>query len=94
MAQQLAADTKELLDRIEAAIKTDHTEEPELAIGSAEKEEPIISTAAKHTGHIEATAAINISRIKAAIAAGIALVTDRIAITFYLYYKNLNYFAT
>jgi len=62
------------------------------AIGNFGMEEPIISTAS--TGHIEAAIAVDISRIKATTIAGIALVTDRIAITFYLYYKNLNYFAT
>ena len=64
------------------------------AIGNVGMEEPIISTATASTGHIEAEIAVNIGRIKATIIAGIALVIDRIAITFYLYYKNLNYFAT
>ena len=66
------------------------------AIGNVGMEEPNISTATASTGHIEAAIAVNIGRIriKATIIAGIALVTDRIAITFYLYYKNLNYFAT
>ena len=63
-------------------------------IGNVGMEEPITNTATASTGHIEAEIAVNIGRIKATIIAGIALVTDRIAITFYLYYKNLNYFAT
>ena len=64
------------------------------AVGNIRMEEPIISTATASTDHIEAVIAVNIGRIKATITADIALVTDRIAITFYLYYKNLNYFAT
>lgn len=86
----------ELLDRnmaAIAAIRTDLTAEVP-TIGNFEKEEPIIGTIAISTSHIVAAIAVDISRIKATIAAGIALATDRIAITFYLYYKNLNYFAT
>ena len=94
VAQQLAADTEEQLDRSKAAIIATRTNLTAgvAAIGNFGMEVPIISTAS--TGHIKAAIAVDISRIKATTIAGIALVTDRIDITFYLYYKNLNYFAT
>ena len=89
-ALQLAADIGELLNFGRATISI-------AIVGTIEIKEAIINITTAGTNRIEAAAVVDIDRIKVvSIAASIALAATigRTAITFYLYYKNLNYFAT